>query len=50
MCSWTLVQLIPFQREPYLLYSNCNVHNFIFDKDGLREIIDPTSVILSTAL
>lgn len=33
-----------------LFNSNFNAHNYIFDNDRLREIIDPTSVILSTAL
>lgn len=34
-----------FQGNHYLIHGDCGVHNFIFDNNTLRGVIDPTPVI-----
>ncbi|MEH7454039.1 phosphotransferase, partial [Gottfriedia acidiceleris] len=35
---------ITYQGEPFLLHGDCGIHNFIFNKEKLSGIIDPTPV------
>lgn len=34
-----------YERNQYLLHGDCGIHNFIFHKDQLNGIIDPTPII-----